>query len=52
MIEIPESLTIAGQLNDTVYGKRIAEVETEIRNTDLPGMKEIRRSTPKRWKGR
>ncbi|NLL77093.1 MAG: endonuclease VIII [Clostridiales bacterium] len=29
MIEIPESLTIAGQLNDTVRGKRIAEVEAE-----------------------
>ena len=27
MIEIPESLTIAGQLNDTVRGKRILEAE-------------------------
>lgn len=27
MIEIPESLTIAGQLNETLYGKRIACVE-------------------------
>lgn len=29
MLEIPESLTIARQLNNTVKGKRIAEVETE-----------------------
>ncbi len=29
MIEIPESLTLASQLNETVKGKRIAEVETE-----------------------
>ena len=29
MLEIPESLTIARQLNDTVMGKRITEVETE-----------------------
>ncbi len=28
MIEIPESLTIARQLNETVQGKRIVEVET------------------------
>ncbi len=27
MLEIPESLTIAGQLNETVQGKRIVEVE-------------------------
>lgn len=29
MIEIPESITIAGQLNETVKGKKIIEVETE-----------------------
>ena len=29
MLEIPESLTIAEQLNKTVMGKRITEVETE-----------------------
>lgn len=29
MIEIPESLTIAKQLNETVQGKKILEVETE-----------------------
>ena len=29
MLEIPESVTIAKQLNETVRGKRIKEVETE-----------------------
>lgn len=29
MLEIPESLTIASQLNETIKGKRIAEVEAE-----------------------
>ena len=29
MIEIPESITIAKQLNDTVRGREIREVETE-----------------------
>jgi len=26
MIELPEALTIAGQINDTIYGKRIVNV--------------------------
>lgn len=29
MIEIPESITIAKQLNDTVKGRRIREVDCE-----------------------
>ena len=29
MIEIPECITIAKQLNDTVKGRKISEVETE-----------------------
>ncbi len=29
MLEIPESLTLASQLNETIRGKRIAEAETE-----------------------